>query len=128
MGDDSSSREYVEKFYAFWFNFVSWREYSYHDDEEAKTGSEYVFLLPGIFFCIYFNKFNSSRDTRKWVEKQNKVQRAKLKKEEMARIRKLVDVAHEADPRIIKFRQQDKEAKLAHKAAKQSAIQVLHYT
>jgi len=43
----------------------------------------------------------------------------------MARIRKLVDVAHEADPRIIKFRQQDKEAKLAHKAAKQSAIQVL---
>jgi DnaJ homolog subfamily C member 2 len=58
------------------------------------------------------------------VEKQNKVQRAKMKKEEMARIRKLVDMAHEADPRVIRFRQQDKEAKLAQKAARQSAIQV----
>ncbi|XP_059489975.1 dnaJ homolog subfamily C member 2 [Neocloeon triangulifer] len=103
LGDDSTSREEVEKFYAFWFNFVSWREYSYHDDEEAKSGSD--------------------RDTRKWVEKQNKAQRAKLKKEEMTRIRKLVDMAHEADPRVIKFRQQDKEAKQAQKAARQSAIQ-----
>jgi len=43
LGDESASREKVEKFYAFWFNFVSWREYSYHDDEEAKTGTELVF-------------------------------------------------------------------------------------
>jgi len=42
----------------------------------------------------------------------------------MTRIRKLVDMAHEADPRIIKFRQQDKDAKLAQKAARQNAIQV----
>ncbi|CAB3386722.1 Hypothetical predicted protein [Cloeon dipterum] len=103
LGNDSCSREDMEKFYSFWFNFVSWREFSYNDDEEAKTGSD--------------------RDTRKWVEKQNKVQRAKLKREEMARIRKLVDMAHEADPRVLRFRQQDKEAKQAQKAARQSAIQ-----
>jgi DnaJ family protein C protein 2 len=64
----------------------------------------------------------SSRDTRKWVEKQNKTQRAKLKKEEMARIRRLVETSYECDPRVQRFRQDDKESKLAQKQARQNAI------
>jgi DnaJ family protein C protein 2 len=49
--------------------------------------------------------------------------RAKRKKEEMARIRQLIDLAYNNDPRIIKFKKEDKEKKLAAKRAKQDAAQ-----
>lgn len=58
---------------------------------------------------------------RKWIEKKNKATRAKRKKEEMARIRSLVDIAYNADPRIKKFQQEDKDRKTAAKRAKQEA-------
>lgn len=62
-----------------------------------------------------------SRDMRKWIEKKNKVTRAKRKKEEMTRIRSLVDMAYSLDPRIKKFQQDDKDKKTAVKRAKQEA-------
>jgi DnaJ family protein C protein 2 len=61
------------------------------------------------------------REERKWIEKQNKAARAKRKKEEMARIRSLVDTAYSLDPRILKFKQEDKDRKLAVKQAKKDA-------
>ncbi|VVC97906.1 dnaJ homolog subfamily C member 2 [Leptidea sinapis] len=103
LGDENSSRDFVEKFYAFWYEFESWREFSYLDEEEKEKGSD--------------------REERRWIEKQNKVARAKLKKEEMARIRTLVDLAYSNDPRILKFKQEDKDKKLAIKKARQDAIQ-----
>jgi DnaJ family protein C protein 2 len=45
----------------------------------------------------------------------------KRKKEEMARIRSLVDTAYSLDPRILKFKQEDKDRKLAVKQAKKDA-------
>lgn len=62
-----------------------------------------------------------SRDMRKWIEKKNKATRAKRKKEEMARIRSLVDMAYNIDPRIKKFQQEDREKKNAQKRAKLEA-------
>lgn len=58
---------------------------------------------------------------RKWIEKKNKATRAKRKKEEMTRIRTLVDMAYNIDPRIKKFQQDDKDKKNAAKRAKQEA-------
>lgn len=98
LGDDDSTREQVERFYAFWYEFDSWREFSYLDEEEKERGQD--------------------REERRWIEKQNKAARAKLKKEEMARIRSLVDLAYANDPRILRFKQEDKDKKLAAKMAK----------
>lgn len=99
LGDENSPREQVERFYAFWYEFESWREFSYYDEEEKERGAD--------------------REERRWIEKQNKAARAKLKKEEMARIRNLVDLAYNNDPRIQRFKQEDKDRKIAVKKAKQ---------
>ncbi|XP_040581770.1 dnaJ homolog subfamily C member 2 [Lepeophtheirus salmonis] len=102
IGDDDCSREKVDKFYKFWYEFDSWREFSYLDEEDKERGSD--------------------REERRWIEKNNKVQRAEKKKEEMKRIRKLVDNAYNNDPRLLRFREQDKAEKLAKKKAKHDAI------
>lgn len=102
LGGPDASREQVNEFYSFWYNFSSWREYSYEDEEAKESGQD--------------------RDERRWIEKQNKAVRAKKKKEEMARIRNLVDMAYNADPRIVKFKQMDKDKKEAYKKAKADAV------
>lgn len=105
LGTMDSSRAHVEKFYDFWYDFQSWREYSYLDEEEKQKGQD--------------------RDERRWIDKQNKAMRAKRKKEEMARIRQLVDLAYNNDPRIVKFKKEERDKKLAAKKAKQTAAQAL---
>ena len=101
LGDEKSDRETVEDFYDFWYNFDSWREFSYLDEEDKEKGED--------------------RYERKWIEKQNKVERLKKKKEENARIRNLVDFAYACDPRIPKFKSEDKERKNAKKKAIEDA-------
>lgn len=101
IGDANSTREHVEEFYNFWYNFESWREYSYLDEEDKEKGQD--------------------REERRWIEKQNKVVRIKRKKEEMARIRSLVDLAYNNDPRIVQFKQEEKQKRLEAKRAKMDA-------
>ncbi|KAL9960620.1 hypothetical protein ACROYT_G034103 [Oculina patagonica] len=105
LGNDNSTFEEVDNFYSFWYNFDSWREYSYLDEEEKEKGE--------------------NRDERRWIEKQNKVMRQKRKKEEVARIRNLVDNAYACDPRIKKFKDEEKEKKLAEKRAKEEAARAV---
>merc|ERR1712238_572566 len=64
----------------------------------------------------------SDRDERRWIEKNNRVKRNESKKEEMKRMRKLVDNAYNSDTRIAKFMENDKQEKAAKKQAKQDAI------
>nr|XP_003469904.2 dnaJ homolog subfamily C member 2 [Cavia porcellus] len=101
LGDMNSSFEDVDAFYSFWYNFDSWREFSYLDEEEKEKAE-----------C---------RDERKWIEKQNRATRAQRKKEEMNRIRTLVDNAYSCDPRIKKFKEEEKAKKEAEKKAKAEA-------
>lgn len=53
LGDMNSDRDHVERFYDFWFNFSSWREFSYLDSEDKSRGED--------------------RWERREIEKQNKV-------------------------------------------------------
>ncbi|PNI26305.1 DNAJC2 isoform 1 [Pan troglodytes] len=101
LGDMNSSFEDVDIFYSFWYNFDSWREFSYLDEEEKEKAE-----------C---------RDERRWIEKQNRATRAQRKKEEMNRIRTLVDNAYSCDPRIKKFKEEEKAKKEAEKKAKAEA-------
>uniref|UniRef100_A0A8C4RQD5 DnaJ homolog subfamily C member 2 n=1 Tax=Erpetoichthys calabaricus TaxID=27687 RepID=A0A8C4RQD5_ERPCA len=106
LGNMSSSFEDVDAFYSFWYNFDSWREFSYLDEEEKEKAE-----------C---------RDERRWIEKQNRAARAQRKKEEMNRIRTLVDTAYSCDPRIKKFKDDEKARKEAEKKAKADAKRKEH--
>merc|ERR1712156_543076 len=55
---------------------------------------------------------------RREIDKINKAQRKEKKADETKRIRKLVDNAYNSDPRIIRFREEEKNEKLAKKKAK----------
>ncbi|KAM4677643.1 dnaJ homolog subfamily C member 2 [Discoglossus pictus] len=101
LGNMNTSIEDVDAFYSFWYNFDSWREFSYLDEEEKEKAE-----------C---------RDERRWIEKQNRAARALRKKEEMNRIRTLVDNAYSSDPRIKKFKEEEKARKEAEKKAKVDA-------
>lgn len=63
----------------------------------------------------------ASREERRWIEKQNKAERARRKKEEMSRIRSLVDAAYACDPRLARFKDEERQRKLDVKKAKHDA-------
>lgn len=102
LGDENTPRNEVEDFYKFWYNFDSWRSFEYKDEEE-REGIE-------------------NRDDKRYYDKKNKAARAKLKKEDNQRITRLVDNATRSDPRIKKFKHEDKIAKEAKKKEKEDAI------
>lgn len=98
LGALDASKEHVEGFYDFWYNFDSWRSFEWLD-KEVNEGSD-------------------SRDDKRYTEKKNKTDRARRKKEDLARLRAIVDLACGLDPRIKRIKQEEKEARLAKKAAK----------
>ncbi|PKI82448.1 hydroxymethylglutaryl-CoA lyase [Malassezia vespertilionis] len=93
LGDAESPKEAVDEFYNFFYNFDSWRSFEYLD-KEANEGSD-------------------SRDEKRFTEKKNRNERARLKKEDNARLRNLIDKALGVDPRIKKFRAEERAAREA---------------
>lgn len=59
-----------------------------------------------------------SRDDKRYTEKKNKSERARRKKEDTARLRSLVDLTLNLDPRIKRIKQEEKEAREAKKKNK----------
>ncbi|KAJ3809842.1 DnaJ domain-containing protein [Lentinula lateritia] len=98
LGDINASKEHVEGFYDSWYNFDSWRSFEWLDKE--------------------INEGSDNRDDKRYTEKKNKSERARRKKEDIARLRLLVDLTLSFDPRIKRIKQQEKEAREAKKAAK----------
>jgi len=104
FGDANSTFADINELYGFWYEFDSWREFSYKDEESKETATD--------------------RDERRWIDKQNKGARLKLKKEEVIRIRKLVDNAYACDPRIQKLKNEEKAKKDAVKNKKLEEIRL----
>ncbi|TKY85265.1 hypothetical protein EX895_006345 [Sporisorium graminicola] len=95
LGDANSTREQVNEFYDFFYNFDSWRSFEYLDKE--------------------INEGSDNRDDKRYTEKKNRNERARRKKEDNARLRNLVDKALSVDPRIKQFKADDKAAREAKK-------------
>ncbi|KAJ7183084.1 DnaJ-domain-containing protein [Mycena filopes] len=89
-------KTHVEAFYDFWYNFDSWRSFEWLD-KEVNEGSD-------------------SRDDKRYTEKKNKSERARRKKEDIARVRGIVDLCLSVDPRIKYIKQHEKEQREAKKA------------
>lgn len=91
IGDENSTKEEVENFYDFWYNFDSWRTFEYQDEDVPDD--------------------NENRDHKRHIERKNANARRKKKTEDTARLRKVVDDALASDERIKKFRQEERAGK-----------------
>lgn len=102
LGDMDTPMEEVQKFFAYWINFESWRDFTgvgaEHKPDEA-----------------------TSREEKRWMMKENERLAKKLKKKEMERIIALVTIAEKYDPRITADKDRRRLAKENEKNAKESA-------
>ncbi|KAF2769655.1 DnaJ-domain-containing protein [Teratosphaeria nubilosa] len=101
LGKEDSTKEEVEYFYNFWYNFDSWRTFEYLDEEVPDD--------------------NENRDQKRHMERKNNNARKKRKVEDTQRLRQLIDTALAQDERIKKFRQEGNKQKNAKKAEKEAA-------
>lgn len=107
FGDENSTKEQVDNFYNFFYNFDSWRSFEYQDEDVPDD--------------------NENRDQKRHVERKNNNARKKKKTEDSARLRKLLDDCSAGDERIKKFRQeanaQKNKKKFEREAAEKKAIE-----
>ncbi|KAL8271355.1 hypothetical protein Esti_004689 [Eimeria stiedai] len=103
LGDDATPLNAVEKFYDFWFDFESWRDFGVHDEHDVNEAE-----------C---------REERRWMERENAKIRKKYLKNERSRIQKLVERAYAADPRIQRQKEEERRRREEEKAAKQRALE-----
>lgn len=90
LGDDSMAIEKVHRFYDWWFNFESWRDFSMHDEYNLDDAE--------------------FREERRWMDRQNQKIRKKYVEAEHRRLHRLVEVAERLDPRL-RAEREEKEAK-----------------
>lgn len=102
LGTMESTKQEVDAFYSFWYNFDSWRSFEYLDEDVPDD--------------------TSNRDNKRYVERKNKAARQKRKTEDIARLRKLVDDALAADPRIRMFKEAERRAKEQKKWEREAGV------
>ena len=101
LGTADSPRSEVDAFYSFWINIESWRRFEWLDEDEP-AGTD-------------------NRADKRWHEKKNKAKRDARKKEDNARLIRLVETAMKRDPRMIRWKEADRAAKNAKKNSKADA-------
>ena len=100
LGDNESTKEEVDAFYAFWTTEDSWRSFEYLDEEDPDSSSD--------------------RENKRYIERKNKAARKKRKNAENMRMLKLIDNCIACDPRVKRFKEQEKQAKNAARLAKEA--------
>jgi len=103
LGDLATPIADVYKFYDYWINFESWRDF---------TGVN----------CEHNPDDAQSREEKRWMQKENERITKKLKKNEMDRIIQLVMLAQKKDPRIVADKEAKRQAKDADKNAREAII------
>lgn len=101
FGDENSTKEEVDNFYNFWYNFDSWRSFEYLDEDVPDD--------------------NENRDQKRHMERKNMNARKKKKAEDNARLRKMLDDCSAGDERIKKFKKAANAAKNKKKLEKEAA-------
>ena len=102
IGDFDSPMSDVYRFYEYWINFESWRDFT-------GVGAEHTV------------DDTMSRDERRYYAKENEANEKKLKKKEMTRLINMVMLAEKFDPRISADKEKKKAAKEADKEAKEAS-------
>lgn len=91
LGDANSPMKDVKKFYKFWLDFKTWREFSQYDEYDLEEAHD--------------------RYERRYMENENKKGRKKYEKAERRRLGKLYEMAYNNDPRIQKELKEIEEEK-----------------
>jgi len=105
FGAEDSTKEHVDEFYNFWYNFDSWRSFEYLDEDVPDD--------------------NENRDQKRHMERKNNNARKKRKTEDTQRLRKLVDDCLAADERIKRFKVEANASKNAKRLEKEAEAQRL---
>jgi DnaJ family protein C protein 2 len=100
LGDENTPYNEVEKFYRFWHQFKSWREFP-QDDEYDLEDAE-------------------GREHKRWMQKENEKMRKKAKQEESQRIRTFVQTMESLDPRVLEKKEADRKRREEKKEARKS--------
>ena len=101
LGDDTTDISKVLKFYQFWDNFDSWREFTHEEEYDIEQAE--------------------SRYEKRYMERENRRMKSHLYKKEKTRISTLATLAYDNDPRIQKMLQDKEEERLKAKEAKRMA-------
>jgi DnaJ family protein C protein 2 len=101
LGDDNMSAKDAKKFYDFWMNFRSWRDFAHQCDLHAIEETY-------------------GRDEKRYYQRENQRAVQSKKADESKRIRALVEHALKNDPRIQREREQEEAARIALKDAREA--------
>ena len=96
LGDDNTAIEDVHRFYDYWVRFESWRDFTLVAKKETEHDTDTA-------ECRY---------EKRWMEKEIARKAKHMKKDEIARITKLVDRSMALDPRLIREKKRVEQEKL----------------
>eukprot|EP00592_Proboscia_alata_P026575 CAMPEP_0194444192 /NCGR_PEP_ID=MMETSP0176-20130528/127128_1 /TAXON_ID=216777 /ORGANISM="Proboscia alata, Strain PI-D3" /LENGTH=504 /DNA_ID=CAMNT_0039270531 /DNA_START=597 /DNA_END=2107 /DNA_ORIENTATION=+ len=107
FGDSTATLPAISAFYEYWTHFDSWRDFSYKAAELTEHDTETA----------------DCREEKRWMLKEIERKSRSLKKDEMGRINTLVERAMAADPRLKRFRNQERLEKEGREKEKQLQLE-----
>ena len=106
IGDDETPVDEVTKFYDYWVNFESWRDFTYAASKQTEHNLDNA----------------EGRDEKRWMMKEVQKKLNKMKADEILRVAALTERAMNADPRLRRHNDAVAKAKADVKEAKEKLI------